>query len=398
MGLNVLEGPVDLTRITAKQRAPDGTLTHSGMNKKRLRGAIIGYGFVASKGHIPGYLERNRTLNDVEIVALADVSVSRRSLAQHVLPEATIYCDYNDLLKLESAHLDFVDIATPPHDHAAIAHAALSSGLHVLCEKPLTCTTGEARALLDHARQVQRVIFPCHNYKHAPMIKAIGEIIRSGRIGRVRAVTLNTYRNTHAKGVKEWNSHWRRESRYSGGGIAMDHGSHSLYLTFDWLGSYPTSVAAKMNNVESGRYDTEDEFTAVLDFPTGVARIYLTWTAGVRRINYVIEGEDGVITMEDDALTIESNRNGHIPSITGKCEKKSIRSCWEDASHASWFNSLFDEFRNAIDHGEFAGKDAQEALLCIEAINIAYRSARERSRQLAIPSSARNCLGKPDES
>lgn len=390
IGLNVLEGPIDPTTLTGKQRAPYGTLTHSGMNKKRLRGAIIGYGFVASKGHIPGYLERNRTLDDVRIVALADVSVSRRTLAQAALPEARIYCAYNDLLESESTQLDFVDIATPPHDHAAIAHAALSRGLHVLCEKPLTCTTEEARALLDHARQVQRVIFPCHNYKHAPIIKAIGEIIHSGRIGRVRSVTLNTYRNTHAKGVEEWNSHWRRESRYSGGGIAMDHGSHSLYLTFDWLGSYPTSVTAKMNNLESGRYDTEDEFTAVLDFPTGLARIYLTWTAGVRRINYVIEGEDGVITMEDDALTVDTNRNGHVPSVTENGEKKLIRSCWDDASHVSWFNALFDEFRKAIERGEFAGKDAREALLCIEAINTAYRSAREGSRQLPIPSAVRS--------
>jgi|SoiMethySBSTD1v2_1073268.scaffolds.fasta_scaffold67872_6 myo-inositol 2-dehydrogenase / D-chiro-inositol 1-dehydrogenase len=356
------------------------------MNKKRLRGAIIGYGFVASKGHIPGYLERNQTLDDVEIVALADVSVSRRTLAAAVLPEARVYCAYQDLLKEESAHLDFVDVATPPHDHAAIARAALSRGVHVLCEKPLTCTTEEARALLDHARQVQRVIFPCHNYKHAPMIKAIGEIICSGRIGRVRSVTLNTYRNTHAKGVKEWNSHWRRESRYSGGGIAMDHGSHSLYLTFDWLGSYPTSVTANMSNLACGKYDTEDEFSAELDFPTGIARVYLTWTAGVRRVNYVIEGEHGVITMEDDALTIETHRNGHVPSVSEKCEEKSIRSCWEDASHASWFNSLFDEFRKAIDDREFAGKDAQEALLCIETINTAYRSAREGSRKIMISS------------
>jgi predicted dehydrogenase len=145
-----------------------------------------------------------------------------------------------------------------------------------------------------------------------------------------------------------------------------------------------------MNNLESGRYDTEDVFTAVLDFPTGRARIYLTWTAGVRRINYVIEGEDGVITMEDDALTVEKNWNGHVPSVTENGEKKLIRSCWDDASHVSWFNALFDEFRKAIEHGEFAGKDAREALLCIEAINTAYRSAREGSRQLPIPSAVRS--------
>src|SRR4029079_13333013 len=98
------------------------------MKKKQLRGAIIGYGFVASKGHIPGYLERNRTRDDGEIVALADVSVSRRSAARAARSAARSYCAYRDLLKEEAEHLDFVDVATPPHDHAAIAHAALSRG------------------------------------------------------------------------------------------------------------------------------------------------------------------------------------------------------------------------------------------------------------------------------
>jgi predicted dehydrogenase len=210
------------------------------------------------------------------------------------------------------------------------------------------------------------------------MIKAIREIIQSGRIGKVRSATLKTYRNTHAKGVIEWNSHWRRESRYSGGGIAMDHGSHSFYLTFDWFGSYPTSVSAKMSNLEAGKYDTEDDFTAVLTFPTGLAHVYLTWTAGVRKVIYIIEGERGAITMKDDDLQIEAMNGAR------DVERKSISSHWADASHASWFNALFDGFQNAIERGEFAGKEACESLLCIEMINTAYRSAREGSRELPL--------------
>ena len=348
------------------------------MNKKNLRGAVIGYGFISATGHIPAYLNRSQALGDVEIVAVADICPLRRNLAQQALPGVEIYSDYRDLLAVEASRLDFVDISTPPCDHAAIAHAALTAGLHVLCEKPLTRTTEEARSLLDHAKRVERVVFPCHNYKHSPMVKTIREIIQSGRIGKVRSATLNTYRNTHAKGVIEWNSHWRRESRYSGGGIAMDHGSHSFYLTFDWFGSYPTSVSAKMSNLEAGKYDTEDDFTAVLTFPTGLAHVYLTWTAGVRKIIYTIEGEKGAITMEDDDLQIET-MNG-----VRDVERKSISSHWADASHASWFNALFDGFQNAIERGEFAGKEACESLLCIELINTAYRSAREGSRELPL--------------
>jgi predicted dehydrogenase len=357
------------------------------MDKKPLRGAVIGYGFIAAKGHIPGYLKRNQDLADVEIVAVADICPARRNLAQEALPQAKIYGDYRALLEAEASNLDFVDISTPPCDHAAIAQAALAGGFHVLCEKPLTRTTEEARSLLDHANHVKRVIFPCHNHKHAPIIKAIREIIQSGRIGKVCSVTLNTYRDTHAKGVTEWNSHWRRENRYSGGGIAMDHGSHSFYLTFDWLGSYPTSVTAKMANLEPGKYDTEDDFTAVLTFPTGLAHVHLTWTAGVRKVIYSVQGERGMIAMEDDDLQIETTNGSHEPrsaQAATHVEKKSISWHWADASHASWFNALFDEFRDAIERRDFAGKEAQEALLCVQLINAAYQSAREKSRELPL--------------
>ncbi len=346
------------------------------MDKKTLRGAVIGYGFVSAKGHVPAYLERSP--RDVEIVAVADISPVRRDLAQASLPQAHIYNDYRSLLEAEGARLDFIDISTPPCDHAAVAHAALDDGIHVLCEKPLTRTIEEARSLLNHAKDVQRVLFPCHNYKHAPAIKTIREIIHSGRIGNVRSVTLNTDRDTHAKGVAHWNCDWRRDSRFSGGGIAMDHGSHCFYLTFDWLGSYPTSVTAKMSNHKTEQYDTEDDFTAVLTFPTGSARVHLTWTAGARQVSYTVEGDRGAIHMTDDEL--------HIVTVNGtrNVERMSFRCDWADASHAGWFNSLFDEFRQAIARDDFVGKEAEDALMCVRVINTAYQSAHAGSRQLPL--------------
>jgi predicted dehydrogenase len=346
------------------------------MSRTKLRGAVVGYGFISSSGHIPAYLKRSQEVGDVEILALADVSPERRNLAQQALPGARIYGDYEGLLRAEAPNLDFIDIATPPLYHAAIAEAALSAGLHVLCEKPLTFTVEEARALLNHAKSAERVLYPCHNYKHAPMIKKIREIVRSGRIGKVRSVTLNTYRDTHAKGVAEWNSDWRRYRRYSGGGIGVDHGSHSFYLAFDWLGSYPTAVTAKVGNLQPGRYDTEDDFAAIVTFPTGLAHLHLTWTSGMRRLVYSLHGEAGVITMHDDDLAVETS--------DGAVERLTMPLHFADSSHASWFNSLFDDFREAIECGDFAGKEAEQAVLCVQVIDTAYRSARDESRELPI--------------
>jgi hypothetical protein len=59
-----------------------------------------------------------------------------------------------------------------------------------------------------------------------------------------------------------------------------------------------------------------------------------------------------------------------------------------DASHVGWFSSLFDEFRGAIARGEYVGKDAMEACLCVDLIERAYRSAAEGSRLVDLPDGA----------
>jgi predicted dehydrogenase len=293
------------------------------------------------------------------------------------------------MLEREASNLDFVDICTPPCWHGEIALAALNQGLHVLCEKPLTTSTAEATALIQKAIQSERVVFPCHNYKHAPVVQTIRDIIQSGEIGRVRSVTLNTFRNTHAKGVDEWKKHWRREKKYSGGGIAMDHGSHTFYLAFDWMGAYPTAITAKMSNLMPHLYDTEDNLTAVLTFPEGLVHAHLSWTAGVRKVIYTIQGESGAITVDDDELQLALIQKTDSPdvaqgAVSWKVQKKSIVSNWMDASHVQWFDAMFQQFKTAIQRNDYVSKDTYDSFFCIEAITAAYRSAETGCLEVAL--------------
>jgi predicted dehydrogenase len=335
-----------------------------------LKGAIVGFGFISGKGHFPAYQKRD----DVEIVAFADVCPARVEAARAAAPKARLYATWQELLASEK-QLDFIDISTPPHVHAEIAVAALGKGIHVLCEKPLTTTVAEAKSLVDAARANRRVVFPAHNYKHAPVVKFAQEVIQSGKIGTVRAVTLNTFRTTHAKGVKEWRTDWRRDRKTSGGGIAMDHGSHSFYLTFAWLGSLPTHVTAKTLTLDK-QWDTEDNLNCVLTFPSGFAHTFLTWTAGVRKVVYSLQGTEGALVIDDDDWELTSK---------GKAEKGVIESDWMDASHTRWFNSLFDQFKAAIRSGDFVNRELREAVACIQIIETAYRSSAEGCRELPLP-------------
>ncbi len=353
----------------------------------KMRGALVGYGFIMEEGHAAGYRQRA----DVDIVAIADAAPERRAIAARQWPKARIYEDARALLEAESDRresdggLDFVDIAAPPSEHAALAHAALDRGLHVLCEKPLATTVDDARAMLVHAARAERVIHPCHNYKHAPVIKAVRSIIDSGRIGKVHLVTLQTFRNTHAKGVAGWRPDWRRERRYSGGGIAMDHGSHTFYLAFEWLRAYPTAITARASAM--GGFDTEDDFSCSMRFPTGVASAHLSWNAGVRKVLYTVHGDRGAVRVEDDHIEIAvQNRDLRAPrgDIRWSFEKQVIASDWMDSSHVTWFDSLFDQFKAAVERREYVGREAEEAFLCVQLITAAYASARDGSRELPL--------------
>lgn len=353
-------------------------------SKKKLRGAIVGFGFISSKGHFPAYLDRVRKYQDVEIVAICDVCPERNL---EVPKDIKFFSDYEQLLKAE-LDLDFIDVSTHAADHYKIAKTALEMGLHVLCEKPLTTSLKDAQDLIQTAVNNKRVLFPCHNYKHAPVVNAIREIISSGKIGKVKAVTLNTFRNTHAVGTKEWKPDWRRNKELSGGGIAMDHGSHSLYLTFEWLGGYPKSVTASAQNFSYPKYDTEDNFSATYEFESGLANLYLTWTAGVRKVIYTLQGEYGAITVDDDNIQIAIMAKNDDEKTSHKAEwgveNYSITSDWMDSSHVNWFNSMFDKFKLAISENDFQNAEIRDAYFCIQSIMKAYESIENNSSKVKI--------------
>lgn len=357
---------------------------NSGRAKRCLRGGLVGFGFIGSRGHLAAYRERFASRGDVEIVAVADTCEARRVAAAAAWPGVRVYPSHEAMLAAEG-NLDFVDICTPPSEHAAIAKAAFARGLHALCEKPMATTRADAASMLREAQRAHRVLFPCHNYKHAPVVTAIRDIVESGRIGAVRSATLSTFRTSHAKGVSEWNTHWRRQQRHSGGGIAMDHGSHTFYLAFEWMRSWPTAISARTFNLEPGRWDTEDNFSAVLTFPTGIVHAHLTWTAGVRKVLYTVQGELGAITADDDELQIAVARGISPEGVSSfDVEKVTAHSDWMDASHTRWFNSMFDGMVRAIDTGDFTGKDAQDAYRCVELITAGYESAHMAGREVLL--------------
>ncbi len=124
------------------------------------------------------------------LVALCDVDASKNPDAYERLREARRFKDFRRMLEEMVREIDAVIVATPDHTHAVASAAALRAGKPVFCEKPLTRTVHESRALRELARK-QKVATSMGNQGTAagPFRRAL-ELIRDGTLGEIKSVHI----------------------------------------------------------------------------------------------------------------------------------------------------------------------------------------------------------------
>jgi hypothetical protein len=105
-----------------------------------------------------------------------------------VRDEPKAYADFRRMLDEMGRDLDAVIVAVPDHTHAAISAAAIRAGKHVFCEKPLTRTVAESRALRGLARQFKVATSMGNQGTAAGPFRRALELIRNGTLGEVREV------------------------------------------------------------------------------------------------------------------------------------------------------------------------------------------------------------------
>jgi predicted dehydrogenase len=120
------------------------------------------------------------------IVALCDVDANRLRAAASRHPKAKTYDDFRRLL--EQPDIDAVVVSTPDHTHAVCTVAALKSGRHVYCEKPLARTVSECRIVTDLARKMKRVTQLGTQIHAGGNYRRVVELVQSGAVGKVAEV------------------------------------------------------------------------------------------------------------------------------------------------------------------------------------------------------------------
>jgi predicted dehydrogenase len=123
----------------------------------------------------------------VQMTAVCDVDAPNKDFAANIVGrDCRKYEDFRELLN--NRDIDAVTIGTPDHWHALIAIAAMRAGKDVYCEKPLTLTHEEGVAMVRVARETRKVFQTGSQQRSDARFRLACELVRNGRIGRVRRI------------------------------------------------------------------------------------------------------------------------------------------------------------------------------------------------------------------
>ncbi len=279
-----------------------------------------------------GTHDAQRASHHGDVVAVCDVhrQHAERAKERH-FGKADIFEDYRKLL--DRKDIECVTIGTPDHWHTAIALAALDSGKHVYCEKPLTLTIDEGKQLVAAVKRTGKVM-QVGTQQRGDQYELFGRAvatIRGGQLGKIKKVTVQLPLSTGVGGpfqtqpVPEglnWDfwlgqapkadycperchNTFRWWYEYSGG-ICTDWGAHHMdvaHWALDVENSGPISVDGSKTELPSiaGGYNTPKY--PIVDF------IY----PGDVHLQLIAPGDEGVL-FEGERGRIFVNRG----RITGK--------------------------------------------------------------------------------
>lgn len=195
---------------------------------KILKIGIVGCGGIANQKHMPAIED----VGGFEMVAFCDIIEERATKAKGRFgtEDARVYTDYRDLIKED---LDAVYVLTPNRSHAEISIAALKSGKHVMCEKPMAMNYEEAKAMVDAAKESGKLLNIGYQNRYRNDSAYLKEACENDELGEIYFAKAHAIRR---RAVPTWGVFLNEEEQ--GGGPLIDIGTHALDLTLWMMDNY----------------------------------------------------------------------------------------------------------------------------------------------------------------
>ncbi|MDB5079978.1 MAG: dehydrogenase [Chloroflexi bacterium] len=250
---------------------------------QKVRWGILSTAHIGTDQLIPAMQQSKYC--EVLAIASRNPEVAQAKAGELGIP--AVYGSYEELLA--DPNIEAVYNPLPNHLHVPWSIKALQAGKHVLCEKSIALSAGEARELLAAAKQYPGLkVMEAFMYRFHPQWQLARKLVQDGEIGELRTInTIFSFYNDDPANI--------RNQAELGGGTILDLGCYAISSARFIFGAEPKRVlgiveydpALKIDRLESG----------ILDFGTGTATFTCsTQLSPYQRVN--IFGTQGRIELE----------------------------------------------------------------------------------------------------
>ncbi|GCE24328.1 hypothetical protein KDK_81280 [Dictyobacter kobayashii] len=302
---------------------------------------------------------------DIQL-AVADPNAAMLAAFTKQFPHAQTFADAATMLAEPAAENDIVVIATPPFTHYELACAALRTGRHVLCEKPLAMDRAEARAMLALAREQQRLLGCCSvRYFGWSPFEETRRLLREEILGHIYHVRFTFLEQRNRPGIEyQPETHWFLDQAKCGGGTLMDRAPYEFSLLnrlfqplrIDvlnaWLSDPVTALSlpdSVVNDVEQHagatlRYHLQDGSNFIMSYERA------SGTHSTERADIEISGLNGAIRWDWPSLRARKFL-AHTYDRHGQAETKTISFATSYQGHVPFLEKPLHYFYQRV-HGQ----------------------------------------------
>ncbi|HEY1987245.1 MAG TPA: Gfo/Idh/MocA family oxidoreductase [Terracidiphilus sp.] len=236
---------------------------------------VIGYGYWG-----PNVVRNLASLEDSQVVAIADLDPASRARAQKAYPTVQVTANAAELVA--STKIDAIAIISPARTHYEFAKAALLNGKHIFVEKPFTSNTAQAEELINLARKRNLRIMVDHTFLFTGAVRKILELVKEGTLGKL--YYYDSTRVNLGNLQQDINVLW-------------DLAPHDLSIIDRLIADSPEAIVATGESHLNGH---EDVAFMTLYFPGKViAHINVNWLSPVKVRTTLIGGEKRMLVWND---------------------------------------------------------------------------------------------------
>ena len=253
---------------------------------------------------------------------------------QPMLYDIDLYFASRDLAKAQKYSLDFngigafgsyedaaknpnvqaMYICTPHYLHLKHTIIATSNSKHVLIEKPIACSTTQAKQLISSAREANVNLMVAENYRFMPGIRLSKRLVTEGEIGQIQIAQIQEESQYQLKG-------WRNEPAKNGGGAFIDAGIHKVHFLRYLMGE-PSHVYALPVGTNSKDSLSEDGLLFVAKWLTNEIGLIYHSSSPINHHPYhriTLTGSRGTLNFNvgETQLRIENDHGHRVVKITG---------------------------------------------------------------------------------